>query len=295
MQIFVTGATGAIGQPLVAALREAGHAVIAATRRPSSYKGPAEPLAFDLDGGRAPQEPLDPTGRARCADVAYYLVHALDQRNFAVIDRQRAERFADWWGPERPVVYLGGLGADGTSSAHLRSRHEVGQILRERCATVELRASMVLGTDSVSFQLLARLGRLASMVPLGLPVPVPCASDTLTQPIAEADLIEELVEAATLEPGCYDVGGPEVLTYWQLIERSAEAQGRRVRAAPVVPLDPQWIGPVAALAAGTDPWATTALFAGMGTETVASGRQLPASDRVRTSIDDAIAIALRTS
>lgn len=295
MEIFVTGATGAIGRPLVAALSGAGHRVIAGTRRPASYEGPGEALAFELDGGPDPLEPLDPDERAHSADVAYYLVHALDQRNFAVIDRHRAERFAHWWGPERPVVYLGGLGADGTTSAHLRSRHEVGQILRDRCATVELRASMVLGTDSVSFQLLARLGRLASLVPLGLPIPVPCASDTLTQPIAEADLIEDLVAAATLEPGCYEVGGPEVLTYWQLIERSAKAQGRRVRVAPVVPLDPEWIGPVAALAAGTDPWATSALFAGMGTETVAGGRQIPASGRARTGIDEAIATALRAS
>jgi uncharacterized protein YbjT (DUF2867 family) len=293
MEIFVTGATGAIGRPLTQALTAAGHSVVAGTRHPAAYTGTGRAVAFDLDGpGPEPLPSLDPDGMAAGADVAYYLVHALDQRDFAAVDRRRAERFAAWWGSDRTVVYLGGLGVAATSSAHLRSRHEVGDILRARCRTVELRASMVLGPASMSFQLLARLGRLAGLVPCPFPIPIPKASGTRTQPIAEADLLTQLVEAPSLPPGRYDVGGPEVLTYGELIERSARAQGHRLRVNPVVPLDPTWIGPAASLAAATDPWATTALFAGMGSEAVITGTPLPAARRARTGIDAAITAAL---
>lgn len=292
MEIFVTGATGAIGRPLIDALVAAGHTVLAGTRRPGDYVGPGRALAFDLDGpGAEPLPPLDPGDVAAPAVVAYYLVHALDRRDFADVDRHRVQRFADWWGPDRTVVYLGGLGVAATSSAHLRSRHEVGDILRQRCRTVELRASMVLGAASMSFQLLARLGRLAGLVPGPLPLPVPKASSTRTQPIAQADLIEQLVDAPSLTPGRYDVGGPEVLTYGELIERSARAQGHRLQVAPVVPIDPIWIGPAAALATATDPWATTALFAGMGSEAVITGTPLPRQRQARTGIDAALAVA----
>jgi uncharacterized protein YbjT (DUF2867 family) len=290
MEIFVTGATGAIGRPLTLALAAAGHTVMAGTRRPDGYVGPGRAVRFDLDGGGPAA--LDPDGATAGAEVAYYLVHALDHRDFAAVDRRRAERFANWWGTERTVVYLGGLGVAATSSAHLSSRHEVGDILRSRCRTVELRASMVLGAGSMSFQLLARLGRLAGLVPCAIPIPIPKASGTRTQPIAETDLLQQLVDAPSLPPGRYDVGGPEVLTYGELIERSARAQGHRLRVAPVLPVDPTWIGPAAALAAATDPWATTALFAGMGSEAVITGTPLPRDRRARTGVDAAIAAAL---
>ncbi len=293
MEIFVTGATGAIGRPLTQALVTAGHTVVAGTRHPGQYAGPGRALTFDLDGGGAePLGPLDPGHVVDGAEVAYYLVHALDRRDFAAVDRHRAQRFAKWWGPDRTVVYLGGLGVAATSSAHLRSRHEVGDILRERCRTVELRASMVLGASSMSFQLLARLGRLAGLVPSPVPLPIPKASATRTQPIAEADLLELLVDAPSLPPGRYDVGGPEILSYGTLIERSARLQGHRLRVAPVVPLDPTWIGPAAALAAATDPWATSALFAGMGSEAIITGTPLPLDRRPTTGIDAAISAAL---
>jgi hypothetical protein len=157
MEIFVTGATGAIGRPLVAALVAAGHRVLAATRRPEDYEGPGTPVPVDLDA----DGPIDPGGAAARADAAYYLVHALDQPDFEAIDRRRAERFADLWGADRPVVYLGGLGRPGRGSPHLRSRHEIGAILRRRTAAVELRAALVIAPGSLSFQLLARLGRHA--------------------------------------------------------------------------------------------------------------------------------------
>jgi uncharacterized protein YbjT (DUF2867 family) len=290
MEIFVTGATGAVGRPLTEALSAAGHRVLAGTRRPDSYQGPATPVAFDLD---APGE-ADPTHAIERADAAYYLVHALEDPDFSAIDRRRAERFCDLWGADRPVVYLGGLGEPGLGSPHLRSRHEVGAILRSRTRTVELRAALVIGAASISFQLLARLGRLASCSPL--PVLVPRASVARTQPIGQADLIDALAHGLELEPGSYDIGGPEVLRYADLIERSARAQGRSLQVLPIVPLDPEWIGPGTALAAGVDPWATSALFAGMASETIVrDGHRVPGPDRSTTSIDDAIAQALAAS
>lgn len=287
MEIFVTGATGAVGRPLVAALLAAGHDVLAATRRPETYTGPGTPVRFDLDADGS----VDPGHRARDADAAFYLVHALDDPDFAAVDRHRAERFADLWGPDRPVVYLGGLGVPGLGSPHLRSRHEVGAILRARTACVELRAALVIGADSLSFQLLARLGRLASYSPL--PVLAPRASTARTQPIGLDDLVDSLVQGLELPAGSYDIGGPEVIRYAELIERSARAQGRSLTVLPIVPIDPEWIGPGTALAAGVDPWATTALFAGMGEETVVRpDHRVPGPARATTSLDDALARAL---
>lgn len=287
MLIFVTGATGAVGRPLAEALIAKGHEVVAGTRRPADYDGPATAVAFDLDD----EDPGFATSMIARADAAYYLVHALGDADFAEIDRQRAECFADGWGADRPVVYLGGLGEPGTGSTHLRSRHEIGEILRARCRTIELRASIVIGAASISFQLMARLGRLASCS--FVPVPLPTAATALTQPIAQADLTRLLVEALILDPGSYDIGGPDVISYRELIERSALVQGHRLRTLPIVPLDPEWIGPVSALAANVDPWATTALFAGMGTDAVVRlDHRPPGLVDASTPLDDAIAEAL---
>jgi len=287
MEIFVTGATGAVGRPLVEALVAGGHHVLAATRRPAAYDGLGTPVPFDLDADGI----VDPGQATRSADAAYYLVHALDDPDFEKVDRTRAERFSELWGPARPVVYLGGLGEPGCGSPHLRSRHEIGDILRARTRTVELRAALVIGAASISFQLLARLGRLASLSPF--PVLAPVASAARTQPIGQADLVAALVHGLDLAPGSYDVGGPEVIRYADLIERSARAQGRSLQVLPVVPVSPEWLGPGTALAACVDPWATSALFAGMGEETVVRDRhRIPGPELATTSIDDALAAAL---
>lgn len=289
MEIFVTGATGAIGRPLVGALMAAGHDVMAASRTSPSEPGPVPHVTFDLDGpiGGDARETLDR------ADAAYYLVHALGDPGFAGLDRHRAERFAALWGPERRVVYLGGLGQPGQGSPHLRSRHEVGDILRVRTNAVELRAALVIGADSLSFQLLSRLGHLAGRSPLPLPFPAPTASTARTQPIGEADLLRSLIHALDVPAGSYDIGGPEVIRYADLMERSARVQGLRLGICPSVPMPPELIGPLAALLADVDPWATAALFAGMGDETVARRtHRLPGPDLATTPLDDAIRAAL---
>ncbi len=293
MQIFVTGATGAIGRPLVDALVRSGHDVVAATRRPDEYDGVARPVELDLDGEvpATPAAPIDPDGIADDCVVAYYLIHALDDPDFSHVEMRRVQRFADWWGPERTVIFLGGLGAEDTPSEHLRSRHAVGAYLAEHCRTVELRASLVIGAESLSFRLLARLGDIAgrSIVP----VPVPTSSTTRTQPIAEADVIRLLVDAIELEPGIYEVGGPDVVTYQELIERSARLQGHDLDTRAVIPLDADWAGPGAALVTGTDAWATSALFAGMSTEAIVRpGKGVPSELEPTTRLDEAIATAL---
>ena len=286
MRILLTGASGAVGSDLAPALVAAGHSVVAATRRPAEHRGPGDPVTVDLD------DPDADLGAALVgADAAYYLVHGLDRGDPTTVDRTRARRFADAWGPRRRVVYLGGLGRRSTRSRHLRSRHEVGDILRDRCRTVELRASIVLGPRSLSFRLLRTLSDLAARSPF--PVAVPRSATVRTQPIAQADLTAALVGALDLAPGSYDVGGSEALSFRALLERAARAQGRTLRTLPVVPLGADWFGPAASVLAGVDPRATTALFGSMATETVVDDRlRPPGADGRGTSLDDAIDRAL---
>lgn len=286
MDILLTGATGAVGIDLAGALEAVGHRVLAATRHPGPYNGEGRAVAFDLDA-----TDIDPGDARSQADAAYYLVHALDRPDVGAVDRRRAERFAAAWGPDRTVVYLGGLGPRDAPSPHLRSRQEVGEILRDRCRTVELRASIVLGPRSLSFRLLQALSCLASRSPL--PLVAPDAARVRTQPIAQADLTEALVAALDLDPGSYDIGGPEVVTFAALLERAAKAQGRELRTVPAVPIGPDWFGPLAALLVGVDPWATTSLLASMATETVVDdARRPPGPDGSATDLDTALAQAL---
>lgn len=286
MQILVTGATGAVGSELVPALVGAGHDVLAATRRPAAYAGAGRPVTFDLDA-----DDIDPDGVLGAADAAYYLVHGLDRADVEDVDRARAERFAAAWGPDRPVVYLGGLGPRTAPSEHLRSRHEVGELLRARCRTVELRASIVIGPRSLSFRLARRLACVTGLSPL--PVVVPSAARVRTQPIAQADLTVALVAALDLPPGSYDIGGDEVVTFAELMERTAAAQGRTVRTIARLPVGADWFGPAASVVAGEDPWATTSLLASMATETVVDdARRPPGADGRGTSLDDALRSAL---
>lgn len=286
MRILVTGATGAVGSELVPALVNAGHDVLAATRRPHAYTGPGTAVTFDLDAA----DP-DPDDVLTGADAAYYLVHGLDRADVADVDRARAERFAAVWGPDRPVVYLGGLGPRSSPSEHLRSRHEVGDLLRDRCRTVELRTSIVIGPRSLSFRLARRLACVTGLSPF--PVVVPSAARVRTQPIAQADLTAALVAALDLAPGSYDIGGDEVVTFAELMERTAAAQGRTVRTIARLPIGADWFGPAASVVAGEDPWATTSLLASMATETVVDdARRPPAPDGTGTPLDTAIARAL---
>jgi uncharacterized protein YbjT (DUF2867 family) len=245
MRVLVTGATGFVGSRLVPALVEAGHDVVALVRDPSEYAPPA--------GVEVRQGDLLEVGsfEAALADVeaAYYLVHSMGAGDeFEERDRLAARHFtaaADAAGLSR-VVYLSGLGDDRDQlSDHLKSRREVERVLAEGEADVTvLRAAIIVGDGSASFDIVRQLAeRLPVMV-------TPKWVDTECQPIAVDDVIAYLVgvlEAEATVGNTYQIGGPEVLTYRELIERTAEiCRGRRPLVLPVPVLTPRlssyWLG-----------------------------------------------------
>ena len=220
VNVLVTGATGYIGGRLVPRLLEGGHSVRCLARNAQRLNGRfpgAEIVEGDLfDDARV---------REACSgiEVAYYLVHSMsDARNFDERDRDAAERFgriARECGVKR-IVYLGGLGADDEQlSHHLRSRHEVGDVLRQSgVSVIEFRAAMIIGSGSISFEMMRYLTeRLPVMI-------APKWVTTRCQPIAIRDVLRYLVEALAL-PGdasaVYEIGGADVVTYREMMLRYA--------------------------------------------------------------------------
>lgn len=219
MRILVTGATGFIGSRLVPALVDAGHEVRAMTRNPSAYRGPGEPVAGDVDdiGSLA-------VAMEGC-DVVYYLIHAIGRSDVATHDGKVAQGLglaAAALGV-RQIIYLGGLGVDDLS-VHLQSRRDVESALGESGTPVTvLRAALVLGEGSLSWEILKQLVDVLPVLPTG-----PWAS-TRVQPIGVADAVGYLVALAGLTEAfdeVYDIGGPEVMTYGELLVRTGAAMGR---------------------------------------------------------------------
>jgi uncharacterized protein YbjT (DUF2867 family) len=281
MRTLVTGASGFVGRALVPALVAAGHEVRAGTRRPEAYAGEGRPVGLDVLDGSGLAEALDG------CDVAYYLVHSMEAAGFAEQDRGAAVRFAQAASAAGArVVYLGGLG-EGAVSEHLRSRHEVGRILRDGADTVELRAAIVLGRGGASFEIMRQLvERLPAMV-------CPKWVTTRCQPIALPDMVRYLVAAPELEAGSYDVGGPEVLTYEDMMRRYATLTGRWRLIVKVPVLSPRlsslWLG----LVTDQPPSVGRPLVEGLSVEVVAG------DDRIRSLVpfpllgyDDAVRLAL---
>ena len=242
MEILVTGAGGFVGGALVPELVGRGHEVRAATRHPERYRGPGEATRFDLDDEASLAPALDGV------EVAYYLVHSMAEKGgFARRDLHHARTFgraARGAGVDR-VVYLSGLGDEQEGlSEHLASRRAVEDALASTGPELTvLRAAIVLGRGGASFEMLVQLVRR-------LPVMLcPRWVETASQPIALADAVAYLADAAETEATRgqrLEIGGPEVLTYRQMMERFARLEGRR-RLIVSVPLftpglSSHWIG-----------------------------------------------------
>jgi uncharacterized protein YbjT (DUF2867 family) len=286
VRVAVLGATGVVGRALVSDLAGT-HDVVAVSREPNAAVN-VQARAADVTDGPAVRRALEGVA------VAYYLVHSLGASNFAELDRQGAEttaREAERAGVEQ-IVYLGGLGDDRADlSPHLRSRIETAAALSSTSVPVTtLRAAVVVGPGSAGFEtIVALVDRLPAMI-------APRWVSTPTQPIALDDVVRYLAGVAgnpAALGATYDVGGPEVITYRQMIERIAALRGRRRLIVEVPVLSPRlssyWLHLVTPVRASV----ARPLVEGLRNPTVAR------DDRIRelvpfplTSFDDAARAAL---
>ena len=290
----MTGASGYVGGHLISELLRRGRSVRALARDPSKADQPpqVDVRGGDAISGRGLREALD-----GCR-TAYYLIHSMgrgsgDDAGFARRDREAAVNFGEAAreaGTER-VVYLGGLGPTGAdASEHLRSRHEVAELLRQRVPElIYVRAAMIIGQGSASFEMLRHLvSRLPVMV-------TPRWVDTRSQPVAIGDVARALADVAELAdaPEEVQLGGPEVLTYREMMRRSAHVLGRRPPAIVRVPvlsprLSSYWVSLVTPVETGL----VRPLVDGLKSETVVEQRPpAPINERPQ-AFEDAVRAAL---
>ncbi len=250
MRCLVTGATGYIGGRLAPRLLAAGHEVRCLSRSAGRLRD--VPWAADVsvvEGDLSDPSTLPPAFED--VEVAYFLVHSLGRSDFEQRDRDAATNFAEAAvrAGVRRIIYLGGPEppAGEHPSPHLRSRAEVARILLDSgVPAAVLRAPVIIGSGSASFEMLRYLTeRLPVMV-------TPRWVRNRIQPIAVRDVLHYLVAVAGLPPEVsrgFDIGGPDVLTYGEMMQRYARVAGLRPRViVPVRPLSPElsahWVGAV---------------------------------------------------
>ena len=237
-RILLTGATGYVGDRLLRVLLEHGYNVRALARRPQFLK-PTSGFTAEFVKG----DVLDKSSLLRAmqgVDTAYYMVHAMSSRlDFVELDRVGARNFSEAAQESgvRRIIYLGGLGKGDRLSPHLRSRQEVGDILRRSAVQViELRASIVIGSGSLSFEMIrALVERLPIMI-------TPRWVGVETQPIAINDLLQYLLQALEIQVrsnSCFEIGGPERVSYGQIMKEYARQRQLRRLMIPVPVLTPR--------------------------------------------------------
>lgn len=274
-RVLVTGATGFIGGRLAATLAGSGWEVRGLVRDRSGARArKLEREGFELHEGDV-LRPETLRGAGQGVEVAYYLIHSMGRgspKDFAASERAAANAFAQMAraeGIER-VIYLGGLG-DRPQSEHLRSRHETALTLRDSGPPLTyFRAGMVVGPQSESYRTLRYLvQRLPAMI-------APAWLKNLTQPIAIDDTLSYLAQALTVDESAgreIQIGGPEVLTYGEMLDRMAQVLGLRRRPRIPVPLITPWLSSLwIGLVTPVDAAVARPLIEGLAVSTVVTDR-----------------------
>jgi uncharacterized protein YbjT (DUF2867 family) len=244
--VLLTGATGYVGGRLLRALEDRGHRVRCLARKPEHLESRIAPRTEVFEGDVVSGEGLDEALSG--VEVAYYLVHSMGSPGgFEEEDRRAARNFGDAARAAgvRKIVYLGGLADESQDlSPHLRSRLEVGRLLRESgVPVIELRASIVIGSGSLSFEMIRALVEHLPVLVTPRWVSMPA------QPIGIGDLLAYLLEALEAEPTgspIYEIGGADRMSYADLMREYARQKGLRRLMLPVPVLTPRlsslWLG-----------------------------------------------------
>ncbi len=291
--ILLTGATGYVGGRLRRVLEDRGHRLRCLSRRPEGLTDRVREGTEVVVGDVHQPETLTPAFEG--VDTAYYLIHSMGSgENFEERDRVAARNFAEAAsraGVQR-IIYLGGLAHGDDLSPHLRSRHETGKILGETGVPVlELRASIILGSGSISFEMVrALVERLPVMI-------TPLWVDVEAQPIAIDDVLDYLGAALDVpleESRIFEIGGADPVSYGEIMQEYARQRGLRrimIRVPLLTPrLSSLWLGLV------------TPIYARVGRKLIESIKH-PTVVRDHSALDvfptrplgisDAIALAIR--